>query len=296
MKNHADNRTLSAYLDGELAGPRARRLDEHLHECAACAAQLAALESAASALRRLPEPAMTLEEQRALRRTVAAAGASTRARVGTPVTRWALAGSLVLIAVVSIGFLTLRQPGADQATSGAESGPDSVAQKEFNLDAAEEPPVTAALPGDGAISNSQGDEAAGPGARPSLVSAADVERFVLALPEVSSRQSDGTSRILAAPTGPDADNSMAMTESADAAGAEAAVPVSCAAKLAGLLPGSPPVLVSTEVLFQGTEATLVVFDRDGPENLPPTQVIRTTACEHLEGAALSAAILFSTGF
>lgn len=65
---HAPTDLLSAYLDGEVAAPEGRRIEEHLALCPSCRAELASLHRVVDSLRRLeraaPPPALAQHVQR----------------------------------------------------------------------------------------------------------------------------------------------------------------------------------------------------------------------------------------
>jgi hypothetical protein len=123
MKEHLETESLSAYLDGELDDRELSGVEEHLRSCSVCSAAREALASAAKAVAALGPVQMTVDEHRALRQAVLKSRPSPAARrFGLP--QWALAGSLVLVAVTALAFAFLRpggQSSEDNASTQAEA-------------------------------------------------------------------------------------------------------------------------------------------------------------------------------
>jgi hypothetical protein len=112
MKHPSDG-TLQAYLDDELPFPERAAVESHLGACGGCSSEKAALERAAavfaSAVERLPEPAVTLLEARAgvARRSRAAE----RAREPVRLFGWSLArAALLLLGLAAVASATI--PGS----------------------------------------------------------------------------------------------------------------------------------------------------------------------------------------
>jgi anti-sigma factor RsiW len=122
MKEHLENESLSAYLDGELDGREQSRVEQHLQSCSVCSAAKAGLASAAKSVASLGPVSMTVDEHRALRQAVLRSRpAATARRFGFP--QWALAGTMVLIAVSALALSFLRDGGpARQNEALTEAG------------------------------------------------------------------------------------------------------------------------------------------------------------------------------
>jgi len=88
---------LSAYLDGELAGPQRAAVEAHLANCGACRRVLADLREVAGWVGGLPRaqaPAALVEELRGLalrRQTERVVGTGRACTTGTPVPGWVIA-------------------------------------------------------------------------------------------------------------------------------------------------------------------------------------------------------------
>jgi anti-sigma factor (TIGR02949 family) len=108
MKCDAARQQLASYLDGELDRAAVDEIEAHLPACAACRAELAALEQLRNALRaapRLRAPAQLrqrLAQMDELPRLAAPARGSWRAGW------WAMAASLLLGLALGAGFMTWR--------------------------------------------------------------------------------------------------------------------------------------------------------------------------------------------
>lgn len=135
MKEHLENESLSAYLDGELDAREQSRVERHLETCAVCSAARAGLASAAKSVSSLGPVSMTVDEHRALRQAVLRSRPSPAAkRFGF--SQWALAGTMVLVAVFALAISFLRDGGpARQEDAVNEAGaPADSSAPIFNFD------------------------------------------------------------------------------------------------------------------------------------------------------------------
>lgn len=98
---HAEQDELSAYLDGELAGPERARVEEHLRGCPRCSAALRALEATLEDVRSLGEPVPDASGSFALRAAIG------RERRGSRMYRWVPAAAAAAIAGVAVIALSL---------------------------------------------------------------------------------------------------------------------------------------------------------------------------------------------
>jgi hypothetical protein len=149
MNEHPETETLSAYLDGELDGRARSEIERHLQSCAACSAARTGLASAARSVASLGPAYLTVDEHRELRQAILKSRRSTAAkRFGLP--QWALAGSLVLVAITVLAFSFL-QPGArspeHNASTQADAGSGFAGGQNFAFKSGDEVDRTvAALP------------------------------------------------------------------------------------------------------------------------------------------------------
>ena len=108
MKCDAARPLLESYLDGELDRAAVDEIEAHLSTCAACRAELAALEQLRTALRAAPRHRAPAE----LRQRLAQAGDLPRleapARGAFRAGWWAMAASLLLGLALGAGFMTWR--------------------------------------------------------------------------------------------------------------------------------------------------------------------------------------------
>jgi anti-sigma factor RsiW len=118
MNCEAAKPLLESYLDGELDRTAIDGIETHLSTCAACRAELAALEELRGALRALPRQRAPSE----LRARLAAIGdlpAMDAPRATTPATWWKLAAAVLL--GVAIGAGVMRWNGVDSSAPFASS-------------------------------------------------------------------------------------------------------------------------------------------------------------------------------
>ena len=114
---HAESGTLLSYLDGELAGPQARTLEDHLASCGACREDLEGVRTLAmevsGALGLIPVEAPLAEARARFARERAAANRQESARPARP-WRFATAGLLKAAAVVLLvaGAVSAAIPGS----------------------------------------------------------------------------------------------------------------------------------------------------------------------------------------
>jgi anti-sigma factor RsiW len=104
MKCEAARPLLEGYLDGELERTAVDEIEAHLAGCAACRAELAALESLRGALRALPRERAPAD----LRARLAAIGelpAMDSTRAATPGSWWKLAAAVVLGIAIGAGVM-----------------------------------------------------------------------------------------------------------------------------------------------------------------------------------------------
>jgi cell division septation protein DedD len=169
MKEHLETESLSAYLDGELDDRELSRVEQHLQSCAVCSAARAGLASAAKAIASLGPVTTTVDEHRALRQTVLKSRPSPATRrFGFP--QWALAGSMVLIAVSALALSFLRDGDRSRENEAL---------------------TEAGMPSDSSAPNFSFDEPA------------DVDRTVESLPEVAGPMRSSAPRSLARDEGGD---------------------------------------------------------------------------------------------
>lgn len=262
MTKHPASDQLNAYLDGQTAPDDARSIEAHLSTCSECSAALEGLGVAAKRLGDLTPVELTPDERRQLRQAILSSRPPARTGWFSSM-QWALAGGLVLVLIASIGFLFLGRQAPDRTT-------------EADLNA-----------GDGSA-----------GGLPELSTAAEVEEFVSALPEVASAREGreslsrqdadggsgeggggaaggsgayaGVTTDGEAESGEGGDSTASgapaplaeeapVTERADEAVASQPSPLSCADRLAALQTDSVLLLRQLEVVYRGEPALLAVY-------------------------------------
>lgn len=102
--NHPKDEEWLPYIDGEASSEMRARLNAHLDECPACAAQVAAMRRTVQRLQKLPRPE----------------GRSVRPAWGGTIVKWALAAALVLCAGFGLGRLTTPSAATLQAEALAQ--------------------------------------------------------------------------------------------------------------------------------------------------------------------------------
>lgn len=111
MKCEAARPLLESYLDGELDRAAVDGIESHLSTCAACRAELAALEQLRGALRSAPRHRAPAELRRRLAEANELPRLEARPRAGFGAGWWAMAASLLLGLGIGAGFMGWRAAG-----------------------------------------------------------------------------------------------------------------------------------------------------------------------------------------
>jgi anti-sigma factor (TIGR02949 family) len=108
MKCEAARPQLESYLDGELDRTAVDEIEVHLSTCAACRAELAALEQLRSAVRAVPRQRAPAELRQRLAQTGELPRLDTATRGALRAGWWAMAASLLLGFALGTGFMDWR--------------------------------------------------------------------------------------------------------------------------------------------------------------------------------------------
>jgi anti-sigma factor RsiW len=122
MSPHPDPELLSAYIDGELTGTDRDDLEQHLTGCSECSATVRGLRATVADMRALPSPALSEQDQWALRSGIAKA----RRKPAERYRRWVVgAGSAAAVAAAIVGAvsLTSHNPPKTAAHPGEATAP-----------------------------------------------------------------------------------------------------------------------------------------------------------------------------
>jgi len=118
MNPHPDPEQLSAYIDGELTGTDRDDLEQHLTGCSECSATVRGLRATVADMRALPSPALSEQDQWALRSAISKA----RRRPAERYRRWVVgAGSAAAVAAAIVGVLSLNHNKANTTSGRASS-------------------------------------------------------------------------------------------------------------------------------------------------------------------------------